>query len=1019
MPLELEKLVKGEPLWDEKVNDNLQAIEDYVKELEKVKASTCDVEIKGRTLKNLLGNKGNAIYKMAPVQEDLTYNNDRFVTSSVGGATGQHGIVTFLDIDVKMGKKYIFLNDVYLKDDTDPEFWFWMGDKCNYYDDRSAFRFKRDASVKYSNHVSYRVFSPNEDLSTHCSFGSYNQPVGYKLECGYARLYELTDEEFDELLNLTPDEVAAKYPYVDNVKSVINPYIESKENLLYELRFDKGSYNEFGEFTETTGQGCSLLIKLEPGVYTMSSDGEINLQMEIKEWKRTSFGTIQRKNESADSKTFMIQTPGMYHLNISNSGLSGNDLEDKIIKSLFLRKTNVVLCKGDKKKLSSDCINSRIMFETTVYEGETIKRDSNGKYIKNSEWGEINLNGNDIKITNVGIYHHRVTCIEIEVDSIGRIEHSNNIVYDDYIVKYNGDTLLSLNNSNLNSYVTDESFHWGGSAVGHKYKQLCLSLPNELTGWGDGYTPTEDEIKAFFMGWRMYGTYGTTGVDEPYWTNSISTTHKKGWLKLYCGIGNCIKTIETTEVAPYVASSNVYECPTYMNDEGYVPYKLIYRKELPTIEEISTHGELICTENSVTTHSSGLVLNREFKMFMSTYHTRGGADTSNGDNWHRVEKFLKGYDSNNLVEFKSNIYTGSGIIPCGLPTFTPLDNINKKNTLILDYIIYHPDTVLDYDFTILDNKDTLISLFKNLRESLSTKHNISIIDKKIESISKSLNNVSNPNLLINGDFKIWQRGEYFTYDGRNSNIYTCDRWAMGSLGQMEVIKDDNGVKLKVISLAEWHNFQQHILYDKNIAGKCVTFSIFIHSGAENIRNMLIAISDKNRRYSSIIGSSNLTNGMNYVTVKLPDKYDMIIPCIQLKEEVGAECVIKWAKLEVGTKPTPFVPRSEAEELADCQRYYESGLNTEVLYASKIVRDQYVCMVEMKQTKRVKGTISCKGYDGSSYHDNSYNDGAYTIHRCMTDITDSLGGFIVINSDEFDVYGNSNIGLLWSYDAEIY
>ena len=32
MPLELEKLVKGEPLWDEKVNNNLQAIEDYVKE---------------------------------------------------------------------------------------------------------------------------------------------------------------------------------------------------------------------------------------------------------------------------------------------------------------------------------------------------------------------------------------------------------------------------------------------------------------------------------------------------------------------------------------------------------------------------------------------------------------------------------------------------------------------------------------------------------------------------------------------------------------------------------------------------------------------------------------------------------------------------------------------------------------------------------------------------------------------------------------------------------------------------
>ena len=935
MPLDLEKLVKGEPLWDEKVNENLQAIEDYVKELEKVKASTCDVEIKGRTLKNLLGNKGNAIYKMAPVQNDLTYNNDRFVTSSVNIGTDKRGIVTFPDIDVKMGKKYIFLIDIYLKDNTDPEFWFWMGDKCDYYDDRSAFRYKKDASIKYSNHVSYRVFSPKQDLSTYCSFGSYNQPIGYKLECGYARLYELTDEEFDELLNLTPDEVAAKYPYVDNAKSVINPYIESKENILYDLRFDKGSYNEFGEFTETTGQGCSLLIKLEPGVYTMSSDGEINLQMEIKEWKRTSFGTIQRKNESADSKTFMIQTPGMYHLNISNSGLSGTDLEDKILKSLFLRKTNVVLCKGDKKKLSSECINSRIMFETTVYEGETIKRDSNGKYIKNSEWGEINLNGNDIKIAKcfpimTGSTYTGYTSVEIEADSIGRIEHSGNILYDDYIIKYNGNIFQSLNNSNVNSYETDESFHWGGT--GHTYRRLCLSLPKELTGWGDGYTPTEDEIKAFFMGWRMYGAFGPNSVDEPYWANSLSTTHKKGWLKLYCGIGDRIKTISGTDVAPYVLNSNVYECPTYMNNEGYVPYKLIYRKKLPTVEEVSTHGELICTENSVTNHSSGLVLNEEYMTMMYRYNNGVCNEEINTTSStllkYRADKILNVNADNeslftwkNLTRNDSSNYITRG---CGHTRILP-DDMKTPRIVNVDYLISSPDTVTFYNSKISSSTNIYDELMYDKKIIHGLAQRLIDKEKEVDILNHKLSQISNPNLLINGDFKVWQRGESFT---NLIGKYSADRWKTTQMHPVNINKGEseygNTIRATAVNDGSAIWLYQPLENFNDFIGKYVTVSFYIRgingfsghmtSRFGNIGNPLVIDSNWRKITYTVLCEykPSISSPIGLVIATLSTNL--------VKKDQGYE--LAQVKLELGKIATPFVPRSEAEELADCQRFYE-------------------------------------------------------------------------------------------------
>lgn len=42
-----------------------------------------------------------------------------------------------------------------------------------------------------------------------------------------------------------------------------------------------------------------------------------------------------------------------------------------------------------------------------------------------------------------------------------------------------------------------------------------------------------------------------------------------------------------------------------------------------------------------------------------------------------------------------------------------------------------------------------------------------------------LNSLINPNLLINGDFQVWQRGENFIFNStNNSNVYTADRWRL-------------------------------------------------------------------------------------------------------------------------------------------------------------------------------------------------------------------------------------------------
>jgi hypothetical protein len=122
-------------------------------------------------------------------------------------------------------------------------------------------------------------------------------------------------------------------------------------------------------------------------------------------------------------------------------------------------------------------------------------------------------------------------------------------------------------------------------------------------------------------------------------------------------------------------------------------------------------------------------------------------------------------------------------------------------------------------------------------------------------------NVSNPNLLINGDFKVNQRGgSKYTETGK----YTVDRWKLVS-GSVEVV--EKGIKL-----------------NGTIVQKL-----------EHTPSMQVVA-------SSNAGTISYSNGA--VTLS-----------------TTTATLITYAKLEVGTTATPFSPRSYAEELAMCQRYY--------------------------------------------------------------------------------------------------
>lgn len=155
----------------------------------------------------------------------------------------------------------------------------------------------------------------------------------------------------------------------------------------------------------------------------------------------------------------------------------------------------------------------------------------------------------------------------------------------------------------------------------------------------------------------------------------------------------------------------------------------------------------------------------------------------------------------------------------------------------------------------------------------------------------------NPNLLINGDFKIWQRGTGFTRIGIDK--YLADRWKFNTSENGETVtvsKVDDGAKVNMGNapiLVLIYTFED-VDWEK-LEGKTVTLSYSIDNEIKT-------------KTFTLEYDSYYPNSLNFF-VDYGNK---------------TEFTINWVKLELGSTATPFSPRPYAEELAMCQRYYLNG-----------------------------------------------------------------------------------------------
>ena len=157
---------------------------------------------------------------------------------------------------------------------------------------------------------------------------------------------------------------------------------------------------------------------------------------------------------------------------------------------------------------------------------------------------------------------------------------------------------------------------------------------------------------------------------------------------------------------------------------------------------------------------------------------------------------------------------------------------------------------------------------------------------------------SNPNLLLNSNFKVDQRGRGRYTNNTTKPTYTLDRWM--SINTEVVYNVDGTATITSLATTDTSAWFKQIL-EHAINDTC-TLSCNI-----------TAVTGSAYLYNHANGKK-IVKGLNTVTLSYLKEAS-----IELKQ--GASITIEWIKLEKGSKATAYVAPNYANELQRCMMYY--------------------------------------------------------------------------------------------------
>ena len=177
---------------------------------------------------------------------------------------------------------------------------------------------------------------------------------------------------------------------------------------------------------------------------------------------------------------------------------------------------------------------------------------------------------------------------------------------------------------------------------------------------------------------------------------------------------------------------------------------------------------------------------------------------------------------------------------------------------------------------------------------------------------------SNPNLLINFDFAINQRGKTeYTASG-----YTVDRWQISNSAKLTP-HDGHITFESTVDKATPPLFQK-IENPTALSGKTVTLSFDFDLKTEGAVISVQAVANGSWNPSPLVPLTDTGRSVKSTIINLPDNLTDLRVALIIHGTDSAPLVavdVYGAKLELGEIATPIIPADPATELAKCQRYY--------------------------------------------------------------------------------------------------
>lgn len=547
------------------------------------RASTFKLEgLKGRTLVNLLGRDGgfesmSGWFTTPGIASALdssqkTQGNQSVKISLKEGSTGG-SLYKLLGQTLSTSKNYVALADLKKGSSTSVSLSLWNGTLNLSGTVVTTDQFS--SAVLLISAASLGTMTNNLQISI---LGSTPGQFGH---VDAVRLYEITSDELKALSNMPANKIASKYPYVDSVQPVHNPFlIRYGENLFppfyewsslgHSLMID-APYSASGKMLAdsigTDAYAVTYLNVLADQEYTINnpiqSTGKLRLSV---------YATSERVQglfiNPGETKTIRT-APNAVYIGMHLSGVTQYTDEFDVSEWTWAAGNKAtfkqpVMTLGDSYKSFEVREDSILALQTDLYSDPVTGENADevfyreGHYYTVRKWGQVQLIPENLDSSSLGATKYS-GYKQIAIYMPKNADTSN---VKAYLTKYNGKnlTLDRLSSPLLSADV----FNVGNDS----YKgYVWMTVSNDESGWGDSYNPTADDIKAYFLGWRLYD-----GENSLY--NGVGT---KYWHKLSDGIST---PGEGTKILPTV------QVP------GWTPYQLVYLTSKPIIEPIQAEGQL-------------------------------------------------------------------------------------------------------------------------------------------------------------------------------------------------------------------------------------------------------------------------------------------------------------------------------------------------------------------------------------------------------------------------------------------